>query len=216
LKLFGTNIGKNIQFVTVGTSPTGVSSVRFSDLSAVKKATFTKAIAPAVTGTAKFALTLKGSVKSWNKGAAYSYQWLRNGDPINSATGLSYKLDLNDLGDSISLRMCATQWGYDNLCLSSKETGPVLGASFPIALKVSIQGDSTKVGASLSAVLAGNPPTANYSIAWLRDGTPIPAATNLSYKLVQADRGRAIGLRVIFSQPGYITAIKLATAKKIP
>jgi alpha-tubulin suppressor-like RCC1 family protein len=216
LKLVGTNIGKNIQFVAVGTSPTGVSSIRFSDLVSVKNATFTKAITPSVTGAAKFGSTLKGSVKSWNKGATYSYQWLRNGDPISSATTLSYKLDLNDLGDSISLRMCANQWGYDSMCLSSKEAGPVLGATFPIALKVSIQGASTKVGSSLSAIFAGNTVDANFSIAWLRDGTPIPGATNQSYKLVQADKGRAIGLRVIFSKPGYLTTIKLATAKKIP
>jgi len=216
LKLTGSAIRNNIQFVTVGTSASGVSTLRFSNLIPLKKATFSAASAPKISGVTNFGLILTGSIKNWNSGATYSYQWLRNGSPIEEANALKYKLAIEDLGALVSLRVCGSQWGFDDLCLTSIPSSAVLKAPFPTSMKVSIQGSATKVGSYLSGTISGVPSLADSSIAWLRDGLPIAGASDSSYKIVQADRGHSIGLSVTFSQPGYQTITKLATGKKIP
>jgi hypothetical protein len=215
MKLTGTHIGKNIQFVVVGTSQTGASTIRFSDIIPVSKATFTKAVEPKISGVAKFGMSLQGSVKRWTKGVEYSYQWLRNGVYIEGANSSKYTLRSDDIDSNISLEVCGRQWGYDDLCLTSEVTNPVVAKSFPRSTKVAIKGSSTKVGSYLNAAIFYSTDV-NVNITWLRDGEAIPGEEYWEYVITEADRGHSIGLSVVFSQEGYSTTTKLAGVKKIP
>jgi len=216
MKLTGTHVGKNIQFVTVGTSQTGESTIRFSEILPVNNATFTRASSPRILGAAKFGALLKGYVKNWNKGVSYSYQWLRDGEAIENANAKNYSPVAEDVGTNLSLQVCGSQWGYEDLCLTSEVTSSVLARTFPKSLRVRIQGTQTTVGSSLAASISGFP-DASMSINWLRDGVPISGSEDSwDYELGQADRGHTLGLSIEFSQPGYVTKTILAISRWIP
>ncbi len=75
---------------------------------------------------------------------------------------------------------------------------------------------TAKVGATLKAKpgsWAPAPVTLTYQ--WLRNGKAIAKATKSSYKLVKADKGRKIAVKVTGSKSGYQKVAKTSAAKKI-
>jgi hypothetical protein len=49
----------------------------------------------------------------------------------------------------------------------------------------------------------------------MRNGEPIPGATNSNYAVLQSDRGNSLTLKVTGTKPGYEDAVKISSAKKI-
>jgi hypothetical protein len=47
---------------------------------------------------------------------------------------------------------------------------------------------------------------------WLRNGKAIKGARSATYRLVSADRGRRIAVRVTGSKAGYLTVVKASGA----
>ena len=71
---------------------------------------------PVITGAAKVGKTLKVNPGKWEpKGVALTYQWLRDGAPIDGATAKSYKVTSDDIGHALSVRETATQQGNINV-----------------------------------------------------------------------------------------------------
>ena len=55
-----------------------------------------------------------------------------------------------------------------------------------------------------------------FSYQWYRDGAAIANATKPSYKLVAADKGKKITVKVTARKPGYLDALsKASKAKKV-
>ncbi|WP_168626077.1 ExeM/NucH family extracellular endonuclease [Cryobacterium sp. BB307] len=68
---------------------------------------------PKITGAAKVGHTVKVNAGNWSvKKPEFSYQWLRDGEPIDGATGASYRITDADLGTQLSVVVTASADGY--------------------------------------------------------------------------------------------------------
>lgn len=82
-------------------------------------------VAPVVSGTARVGSTLSCSTGSWdNTPTSYTYQWLRDGDPISGATSATYQLQVADEGADISCAVTASN-STGSASQVSNEVGPV-------------------------------------------------------------------------------------------
>ncbi|MDQ1082716.1 MULTISPECIES: S8 family serine peptidase [Microbacterium] len=65
--------------------------------------------APTVSGTAALNRTLQATPGTWNPAeVTTTYQWLRDGEPIEGATSQTYRVQRADLGRVLSVRVTAT------------------------------------------------------------------------------------------------------------
>jgi hypothetical protein len=71
----------------------------------------------------------------------------------------------------------------------------------------------TRAAGRTLAVRTGSwSPGTGLKYRWYRSGQPIKKATHKTYKLVAADRGKTIKVRVTGSKPGYTTAPRYSAA----
>ncbi|MGA7147238.1 MAG: S8 family serine peptidase, partial [Microbacterium sp.] len=70
---------------------------------------------PKISGAAKVGKTLKASAGKWDPAdVTTSFQWLRDGAPIDGATTAQYKVTQADVGTTLSVRVTATHEGSIN------------------------------------------------------------------------------------------------------
>lgn len=169
---------------------------------------------PGITGTPAVGSTLTASPGTWNTaGLAFGYQWLRNGQAIVGATAATYKVAAVDAGKKLSVRVTATKAGQEGGTATSAAV--TAGKALTATPKPKITG-TAKVGGTLKAK-AGTwkPAKVSLKYQWLRDGVAIPGATKSSYKLVKADAGRTVSLKVTGSKSGYLSVAKVSSGRKI-
>ena len=71
--------------------------------------------APKITGSAKVGKTLKAHPGTWEPAdVTLTYQWLRDGAPIEGATGQTYQVTDADTGTALSVQVTAAQSGNIN------------------------------------------------------------------------------------------------------
>ena len=129
---------------------------------------------------------------------ASSYRWLRDDQPISSATFLTYNLNQADAGTTISFEVTPNA-ATGVMIGQTRSASIVVQNSAPTASLVAITG-STLIGNTLTGTYAysdvdGDPEGAS-SYRWLRDDQPISSATFLNYTLNQADAGTTISFEV--------------------
>jgi len=122
-----------------------------------------------------------------------TYRWLRNGATIGGATTPRYTLVALDAGQSIVFEV--TPVAATGTTTGSPVSSDAIGVnSPPTASNVTITdtnggiaqiGDSL-VGSYIYADVDGDSEGSS-TFRWLRDGTPIPGATSLTYTLIVAD-----------------------------
>jgi hypothetical protein len=188
-----------------------------SKASAVKtiaKMKFTTAPTPTVSGSATVGKKLTANPGAWKPtGAKLAYQWLRDGKAISKATQSTYTLGSADAGRKVSVKVTATKVDYLNTSKTSKPL-TVAPAKFVKAPVPKISG-TTKVGKTLTAnpgTWSPKPTAVKYQ--WLRDGKAISKATKATYKLLAADRGKKISVKLVASKPGYTTISKTSAKSK--
>ena len=165
--------------------------------------------APAVTGTAQVGETLTvdtsgiADADGLDK-ASFSYQWLADGADLPGATGSAYTLAGSDEGKAISVKVSFTDDVGNDESLTSAATAAVEAkANTPATGAPSITG-AARVGETLSAdtsVIADEDGLENavFAYQWLAGGADISGATDSTYVPVLDDAGRAIGVRVSFT-----------------
>jgi hypothetical protein len=169
--------------------------------------------APAIAGTAKVGEQLTAAACTWTPGAALAYQWRRDGAAIGGATGSSYTLTAADAGTSITVAVTGTLAGYDAATATSVPTAAVAKASLRTAApKVSGKG---KVGSVLRATPGAWTGGTALTFQWLRNGKAIKGAGDARYRIVAADAGKKISVRVSGTLPGYADASRTSAAKKV-
>jgi uncharacterized protein YjbI with pentapeptide repeats len=65
--------------------------------------------------------TLTTKVGEWSIGVSFSYQWLRNGTPIESATGVDYLISTDDSTKKITVKIVGSLPGFQ----TSTKTSPI-------------------------------------------------------------------------------------------
>jgi hypothetical protein len=126
------------------------------------------------------------------------YRWLRNSATIGGATTSTYTLAALDAGQSITFEVTPVA-ATGNTPGSTETSDAIAVNSAPTASAVSITG-STVIGATLTgsytyADVDGDAQGTS-TFKWLRDGSPIPGATSLTYVLTVADLGQSITFEV--------------------
>jgi uncharacterized repeat protein (TIGR01451 family) len=124
---------------------------------------------------------------------AFTYQWLRNGQPIVGATSSAYTMVGADAGDAIQcLTTAAVSTGDPAsaaVALPSRIIAPVPVAAVPTPPEKIGVGGGAEAGETLTCEVEagswGGSPTFTYR--WLKNGTPIPGATAESYEVQASD-----------------------------
>jgi len=86
-----------------------------------QEATLSASSVPVITGTLKLGKTLSVNAGGWDSGVKFTYQWLRNGVAIPSATTKGYKLTSLDVGKNISVQVIGSKPGYSSITQTSSQ-----------------------------------------------------------------------------------------------
>jgi hypothetical protein len=92
--------------------------------------------APVVSGALVVGVRLSVSRGAWSPRTSFSYQWLRHGVPIPSATGSSYRLTDDDIDARITVRVTGKRAGYATVVSESAPSGLVAATDAPQVTEV--------------------------------------------------------------------------------
>ena len=168
--------------------------------------------APTISGTAQAGETLTSSTSGIGDddgltSATFAYQWLTDGAEINEATSSTYTPVAADEGKAISVRVSFTDDGGNNEELTSVATGVVAPKPNSPATGDPFISGTVQVGETLTADTSSiddddGLDDAVFAYQWLADGAEINGATASSYTIIAADAGKAIRVRVSFTDDG--------------
>lgn len=136
------NIAGGIETVTIrdGVSVGGANSRRFMRLRVVESPAVTapqSVAAPGLTGSTELGQTLSATTGTWNDGGeapTFTYQWLRNGVPIDGATAATYQTVAADAGATLTVRVTASNSGGSTNAVSAG-LGPVIAPVAALAVR---------------------------------------------------------------------------------
>ena len=100
-------------------------TVQYSDAKVVLARAFKLSATPTISGTAAVGKTLKAVTGKWDSQTTFSYQWLRGTNEIFGQNNSSYRLNPEDRGSQISVRVTATKANYVSVTKSSQKTSRV-------------------------------------------------------------------------------------------
>lgn len=168
-----------------------------------------------VSGAPTVGSTLTASAPGFGPApVSFAWQWLRDGKAIAGATRHTYAPTTADLDRKLTVRVSLTKAGYTGVALTS--AGVTVGRAFTSAPTPSISG-TVSVGSTVKVASAAWKPTpATITYQWLRAGKAIPGATGSSYKIVPADAGGALSVRVSAAKGGYTTVSRTSAGVAVP
>ncbi len=156
-----------------------------------------------VSGTAVQGQTLSATcdVADADGMGAVTLQWLRNGQAVEGATGVTYTLTQADVGKAVSARADFIDLHGVVERVVGNATASVANVNDAPTGSVSITGSAVQ-GQTLTAQHNivdpdGQPPVFNWQ--WLRDGVAITGAASANYKLVLGDVGHTITARAVYT-----------------
>ena len=166
--------------------------------------------APTISGTVQVGETLRAHTSGIAdddglNNDSYSYQWVRNGGTdIQNATGSSYALVDADEGRTIKVEVNFTDDAGNEESLTSAVTAAVAARPNTPATGVPTINGTAQVGETLAADTsaiadADGLSGATYSYQWLGDDVAIQGATDSSYTLAGSDAGKAMKVKVSFT-----------------
>ena len=168
---------------------------------------------PTISGTARVGETLTASTEGITDAdgldnATFSYQWVRHDGyadaDIRDATTSTYTLDDADAGQTIKVRVSFTDDAGHTETLTSAATETVPPAANTPATGAPAISGTARVGETLTADVSGIEDAdglddATFSYQWLAGDVELPEATDASYTLSEADEGKAIKVKVSFT-----------------
>lgn len=191
-----------------------VSSGTFDISTATSAAPVITVAKVTVSGKPTVGSTLTVKSGSWGtEKVTLSYRWLNNGTVIPGATKSTYRLAKSDRGDRIAARVTASSPGLASKSVTSASVKVYLPLTATPVPRIS---GTTTVGHTLT-VKPGTwkPSKVHLTYRWYRDGAAIGRATHSTYKLVSADRGSTISVKVTGSKSGYLSVTKSRSAGRI-
>ena len=168
--------------------------------------------APTISGTLQVGETLTAGTTDISDGdglgnAVFAYQWLADDSNISGATDSTYTLVAADAGKTIRVRVSFTDDGENGEELASVATSAVAPKPNTPATGAPTISGTARVSETLTASTtdisdADGMTSATFSYQWLADDSNISGATDSTYTLVAADAGKAIKVRVTFTDDG--------------
>ena len=169
--------------------------------------------APTISGTAQVGETLTADTspiadEDGLENVTFSYQWIRSDNgadtDISGETDSTYTLVLADLGKTIEVQVTFTDDDDNAETLTSVATEPVSAAANNPATGVPTISGTVQVGEALTADTSGitdadGLTNVTFSYQWLADDADIQDATGSTYTLTDDDVGKAISVRVTFT-----------------
>ena len=165
--------------------------------------------APTISGTAQVGQTLTADTSGISDGdglanATFSYQWMADDSDISGATGASYTLADADEGKAVSVRVSFTDDRGNDESLTSVPTSAVEARPNTPATGAPTISGTAQVGETLTADTSGIADAdglvnVSYGYQWIADDSDIAGATGASYTLADADEGKAVKVRVSFT-----------------
>jgi hypothetical protein len=174
---------------------------------------------PVITGTEQTGHKLTAVPGTWAPKAKFTYQWFRDGFPVVGATSSTLTLPANGRGSYWQVRVTGSLSGYQSRVTYSAYTGAILGTLSGATPKIT---GTVAVGRTLTAVPGTWTAGTAFDYQWMRisstgSSTSILGATDPTYTLQAADKGKTIKVRVTGVQSGYANLAKLSAAtKKVP
>lgn len=172
-----------------------------------------KAILPGsvkLDGSPAIGRSIQAVVADWESDVVVSFQWLRNGVPVDGATSASHTITAADAGATLSVLVTGAREGSEPVhVMSDPLTVPdQLSGSTPTITGRAVQGGTV-------TALAGVWPTGtSLSYQWLRNGADIVGATQAKYVLTSADGGQKVSVRVTGTLAGHLDAVR--TSAQVP
>jgi hypothetical protein len=155
---------------------------------------FTNGTAATITGTPQVGQTLTAEAGDVTPApTSYSYRWFADGTVIPAATRSALVLTASHQGAAITVQVTSLRHGYNDSTDASPATTPVVGTTVSGTTTVG----HTLRGSAAAITMYGNAPLAKQ---WLREGAPIPDATDATYVLTNADAGSTIAFQVTGTQ----------------
>lgn len=132
-----------------------------------------------------------------------TYQWLADGQPISGASLDSYILTDRDVSKIISVKAHYTDNAGFTESPVSAATNPVIHTSpvnNPATITISEESLAGEEVGNLTATITDADGIADSGITyqWLADGSPIDGANNKTYKLTNAEAGKAVTVQVSY------------------
>ena len=165
--------------------------------------------APTISGTVRVGETLTVDTSGIDDAdgldnVGYSYQWLANGADIAGATSSSYTLVDADKGKTIQVKVSFRDDRNHQETLTSAATAAVEPRPNSPATGAPTISGTVRVGETLTAETSAIADSdgmsgAVFSYQWLANGADVAGATSDTYTLVETDVGKAIKVRVIFT-----------------
>ena len=170
--------------------------------------------APTISGTAQAGETLTADTSGIADAdgltnVSFSYQWIRNDGntdtDIDGATGSTYEVSDDDVGKAIRVQVTFNDGRDSQESLTSAATAEVTARPNSPATGAPTISGTAQVDETLTALTNGisdedgltNP---TYSYQWIRsDNVEIAGATNSTYTLSDEDEGKAIKVKVSFT-----------------
>lgn len=175
----------------------------------VAAGTFTAPASLSVTGEHNVGKTLAVDSGTWTPTPTeFSYQWLRDGDPITDAVTSAYALVPEDETARITVSVTAKRPGHTDAHLESTSANPV-GKGTIVTEKPTISGQGQVSGTLTAKPGTWSPAPATWTYQWLRDGAAIDNETNATYAVVGTDIGANISVKVSGSRKGYATTAEV-------
>ena len=163
-----------------------------------------------LTGASVYGETVTAALGDWAGGADVAYTWLRDGVPIDGATGSTYALGVDDVGAVVAVRAVVTGERRTDVAVTASLASPVAPAQ-QAAPAARLDGSAT-VGSTLHAVTDAWREGTALTYTWLRDGRPVPGARSSAYPVTADDLGRRLEARVT----GHLAGHESATATTAP
>ena len=135
-------------------------------------------------------------------------RWLRDDEVIGGATALTYTLTAADVGKRLKVEVTGARARYRSTTSQSAETTPVYARLIRPSVAPTVRGTGL-VGETLTAdVGQWIPVGARTSVAWLRDGKPIPGAEGLTYVVTADDFKRTLSAQFTTVYPKFPTDVR--------
>ena len=161
-------------------------------------------VPPSISGAAVYDEELVADPGQWSPPAAsYSYQWLRDGQPIPKATGQTYRPGLDDLDRRLTVVVTADDGAGATGTATSAETEPVDRADIKAKSGQRIVGVAryTRTLVARPGRWSVEPERTSYQ--WRRNGEDIKDATDRRYAIRPEDVGSRLRVTVTVKAPGY-------------